>query len=128
MDEPEQIGEHDDTPVVRERAIASKRACVISGVVAFVIGALLNASAGAGVSRAVFGGVFLGVFTGYGLWLVTKARLRLRPQADDPAQRDPSSPPPSGGWANPTGGQTLLGKFGRALSGLRRRGPRGPRR
>ncbi len=119
----------DGAPIERGRIVASKRACVITGIVAFVLGALLNASAGAGFSRALFSGVFLGVFTGYGLWLVTKARLRVRPQTDDPTLRDPSARPPAGGWANPTGGQNLLGKLGRALGGLRRRGgPDGRRR
>jgi hypothetical protein len=117
----------DDAPVGHERTLASNRACVIAGVVAFALGSWINASAGAGIGRTLFGGLFLGVFTGFGLWLVTKARIRVRPQADDPTQRDPSAPPPSGGWANPTGGQNLLGKLGRALRGLRPRGPGGPR-
>ena len=124
----EDAASNDDVPVVRERVLASKRACVITGLVAFGIGAWINGSAGVSVGRTLFGGAFLGAFTGYGLWLVTKVRTRVRPQIDDPLLRDPSAPPPAGGWANPTGGQTSFGALRRALSGLRLRGPRDPRR
>ena len=105
------------------RHLASARACVVTGLVALIVGTWINRTAGATWPRAIFGGVFLGVFTGYGLWLVTKARRRARPEQQPPSTRDPRTPPPPGGWANPTGTQRLLTRLGRLISGLHRRGP-----
>ena len=124
MGEPLQPSDdHHKIPPGRRRTLASRRSCVVTGVVAAGIGGWINGSAGAGVGRTIFGALFLGMFTGYGLWLVTKARKRVRPDVADPDLRDPSSPPPTGGWANPTGPQMLTAKLRRALSGLSRRGP-----
>ncbi len=122
MNEPTVTPEPAD-PRTPRRHLASARACVITGLVALCVGVWINRSGGATWPASMFGGGFLGAFTGYGLWLVTKARRRARPEQEHPASRDPRKPPPPGGWANPTGSQKLLTRLGRLISGLRRRGP-----
>lgn len=108
------------------RTLASPRACVIVGIVAFGVQLLIVGSNGVAWPRALFSAAFLGLFTGYGLWLMTKMRRRVRPEVAQPDERDPSAPPPVGGWANPSKGQNVLGRFGRALRSFLR-GRRPPR-
>ena len=108
------------------RTLASTRACVIVGGVAFGVQVLVVKSNGLAWPRALFSAAFLGVFTGFGLWWVTKMRRRVRPEVAKPHERDPALPPPIGGWANPSRGQDVLGRFGRALGSLLK-GPRPPR-
>lgn len=94
-------------------AFASARACVITGVLAFVVDTVLLRQTGGRWGSSVVGGLFVGVFTGYGLWVVTKARRKIRPVDDKPVDRDSSLPPPAGGWANPSGSQRTFGRLGR---------------
>lgn len=108
------------------RTLASTRACVIVGVVAFGVQLLIIKSNGLPWPRALFSAAFLGLFTGCGLWWVTKMRRRVRPEVAKPDERDPNLPPPVGGWANPSRGQDVLGRFGRALRSFLK-GPRPPR-
>ncbi len=108
------------------RTLASPRACAIVGVVAFGVQLLIVGSNGVPWVRALFSAVFLGLFTGFGLWWTTKMRRTVRPEVAKPDERDPSSPPPIGGWANPSKGQNVLDRFGRALSSFFR-GRRPPR-
>lgn len=120
----------EDPPVdeLREprRNLASPRACVIVGIVAFGVQLLIVATNGVPWPRAFVSAAFLGVFTGYGLWWMTKMRRTVRPEVAKPDERDPSAPPPVGGWANPSKGQNILGRFGRALASFFR-GRRPPR-
>ncbi len=108
------------------RTLASTRACVVVGVVAFGVQLLIVKSSGVGWPRALSSAAFLGVFTGFGLWWMTRIRRRIRPEVAKPDERDPSSPPPVGGWANPSRGQDVLGRFSRALRSFLK-GPRPPR-
>ena len=108
------------------RTLASTRACVVAGIVAFGVQLLIVKSNGLAWPRALFSAAFLGVFTGIGLWWMTKMRRRVRPEVAKPDERDPSLPPPAGGWANPSKGQATLGRFGRALRSFLK-GPRPPR-
>ena len=108
------------------RTLASTRACVIVGVVAFVVQLLIIKSNGLPWPRALFSASFLGLFTGFGLWWVTKMRRRVRPEVAKPDERDPARPPPVGGWANPSKGQDVIGRFGRAFRSFLK-GPRPPR-
>ena len=108
------------------RTLASTQACVIVGVVAFVVQLLIIKSNGLAWPRALFSASFLGLFTGFGLWWVTKMRRRVRPEVAKPDERDPALPPPVGGWANPSKGQDVIGRFGRALRSFLK-GPRPPR-
>jgi hypothetical protein len=110
----------DIEPRVDRRNLASPRACVIWGCVAFAIGVFLFRSPKISLGRTVFAAAFLGIFNGYGLWMLTKTRMKMRPPVQD-TDRDPSQPPPAGGWANPTSGQTTMRQLGRSLLGLRRR-------
>ena len=80
------------------RTLASTRACVVAGVVAFGVQLLIVRSNGVAWPRSLFSAAFLGVFTGIGLWWVTRIRRRIRPEVAKPDERDPSSPPPVGGW------------------------------
>ena len=108
------------------RRLASTRACVVAGGVAFGVQLLIVRSNGVAWPRSLFSAAFLGVITGIGLWWVTRIRRRIRPEVAKPDERDPSSPPPVGGWANPSRGQDVLGRFGRALRSFLK-GPRPPR-
>ena len=108
------------------RTLASTRACVVVGVVAFAVQLLIVKSNGVAWPRALSSAAFLGVFTGIGLWWMTKLRRSVRPEVAKPDERDPSLPPPVGGWANPSKGQEVLGRFGRALRSFLK-GPRPPR-
>ena len=108
------------------RTLASTRACVVVGVVAFGVQSLIVRSNGVAWPRALSSAAFLGVFTGIGLWWMTKLRRSVRPEVAKPDERDPSLPPPVGGWANPSKGQEVLGRFGRALRSFLK-GPRPPR-
>ncbi len=108
------------------RTLASTRACVIVGIIAFAVQLLVVKSNGVAWPRALSSAAFLGVFTGFGLWWVTKIRRRVRPEVAKPDERDPALPPPVGGWANPSRGQDALGRFGRALRSFFK-GPRPPR-
>lgn len=127
----------EDDPVQREepasdglreprRTLASTRACVIVGVVAFVVQLLIVKSNGMAWPRALFSAAFLGVFTGFGLWWMTNMRRRIRPEVAKPVERDPALPPPVGGWANPSKGQKVLSRIGRTLASFSR-GRRPPR-
>ena len=126
-DEPDR-SEESPTDELREprRNLASPRACVIVGAVAFVVQLLIVKSNGVAWPRALSSAAFLGLFTGFGLWWVTTMRRRVRPEIAKPDERDPSAPPPVGGWANPSRGQDVLGRFGRALRSFLK-GPRPPR-
>ncbi len=126
-DEPVPVEElPSDEPREPRRTLASPRACVIVGVVAFGVQLFIVSSNGVPWPRALFSAAFLGVFTGAGLWWMTKMRRTVRPEVAKPDDRDPSSPPPVGGWANPSRGQTVLGRFGRALQSFLK-GRRPPR-
>lgn len=107
------------------RTLASPKACVAVGVAAFVIQLAIVRSGGLAWPRALFSSAFLGMFTGFGLAWVTKMRRTVRPENAGPDERDPSAPPPVGGWANPSKGQSSLGRFARAFrSFARERRPR----
>ena len=108
------------------RTLASTRACVVVGEVAFGVQSLIVRSNGVAWPRALSSAAFLGVFTGIGLWWMTKLRRSVRPEVAKPDERDPSLPPPVGGWANPSKGQEVLGRFGRTLRSFLK-GPRPPR-
>ena len=108
------------------RNLASPKACVVVGVVAFFVQLFIVRINGLGWARAVFSSAFLGLFTGFGLAWMTNVRRKVRPEVANPDERDPALPPPVGGWANPSRGQTALSRFGRALRSFLK-GPRPPR-
>jgi hypothetical protein len=77
----------------------------------------------AGPGRSVLSALFMAGFVYLGLQWITKLRFKLRPPDVEPAERDPSQPPPLGGWANATSGQRARRRIGRLFegSGSRRR-------
>ncbi len=109
----------------RRRHIPTMRAIVIAATVLGVLDTSLLRASGAAWVRAILGGVLMGTFIVFGMRAIVRLRLRYRPQHRPPEERDPSAPPPRGGWATQTAGQSMVARIGRAASGLRR--PRPPR-
>ena len=109
----------------RRRHIPTMRAIVIAATVLGVLDTSLLRASGAAWVRAILGGVLMGTFIVFGMRAIVRLRLRYRPQHRPPEERDPSAPPPRGGWATQTAGQSMVARIGRAAGGLRR--PRPPR-
>lgn len=107
------------------RRIPTVRAIIIAATVLGVLDTSLLRASGAAWVRAIIGGVLMGTFIVFGMRAIVRLRLRYRPQYQPPEERDPSAPPPRGGWATQTAGQSMVARIGRAASGLRR--PRPPR-
>ena len=77
-------------------------------------------SGGNSGSAIATGCVFMGVFTYAGMRLISRIRSALRPRVADPNELDPGAAPPHGGWANPTGLQSVMDRIRRAISQIRR--------
>lgn len=111
--------------LVRRRRIPGTRAIVIAAAVLSVLDLWLLRSTGASWLRSCLGALLMGAFVVFAMRAIVRLRLRYRPHYEAPEARDPSAPPPAGGWATKTRGQSFVSGMSRALSGLRR--PRPPR-
>lgn len=116
--EPSADREPDDrVPADRPtRRLPSRRSSAIAASVAGIADGWLTARSGAGTGRVVAAALLMGLFVHVGIRWITARRLAHRPPVEQPQQRDPSAPPPPGGWANPTPGQRRAARL-RRLSG-----------
>ena len=117
--------EASDDDSARRRRIPSPRAIAIAAVVLGTLDASLLRASGATWVRSALGGVLMAGFIVFGMRAIVRLRLRYRPEYDDPSTRDPAAPPPRGGWATRTGGQSILARAGKAINEIWR--PRPPR-
>ena len=118
-------GLHDEggLPEPPRRKIPSRRAIAIAAGILGVADVALVHSTDAGWTQAILNGVAMAAFVYFGMRAVVKVRLGYRPEP--PADRDPSQPPPPGGWASPTKGQGLVRRLRRLSRDARP--PRTPR-
>jgi hypothetical protein len=75
---------------------------------------------GAPALKTILSAVFMAAFVLWGLNLIHKLRLKDRPVLLPPSERDPSLPPPKGGWANPSGSQKWQRRISTLWADIRR--------
>jgi len=98
------------------RVIVGRRGTVWAGVAAFFANAALVSGTGAGLGAKLLSSLFMGVFTCFGMRLLGRIRLGLRPELSPPDERDASATPAEGGWANPTPAQHRLDRLRRLFT------------
>ena len=98
------------------RVIVGRRGTVWAGVGAFFANAALVYGTGASLVAKLLSSVFMGAFTCFGMRLLGRIRLNLRPEFSSPDKRNASETPVQGGWANPTRMQTLVARIKRLVS------------
>ena len=100
----------------RSIPIVGKRGAIGAGIAASVANVFIDRSQHLSALTIVVASLCMGLFTYAGVRLISRIRSSIRPNVDVPEERDPSSAPPPGGWANPTRAQTGFARWRRRFS------------
>jgi hypothetical protein len=100
----------------RALPIVGKRGAIGAGAAAGIANVFIDRSQHLGTLTVMLSSLFMGVFTFAGVRLISCIRANIRPDTETPQERDPSSAPPLGGWANPTRAQSKYARWRRIFS------------